>query len=324
VKLVVAGAAGFIGSHLCDRLIAEGHTVVGVDNFISGRPENVDALRRKPKFEFVEADVSEPLSMTGVEGIFHLASPASPVDNHDHPIETMKAGSYATHNLLELARANRARFFLASTSEIYGDPTVHPQPESYLGNVSCTGPRSVYDEAKRYAEACTLAYHRSQGVDVRIARIFNTYGPRMQPNDGRVVTNFVVQALTGKPLTVYGDGSQTRSFCYVDDEVEGLFQLFMKGDAEPTNVGNPGEFTIQQLADMVLEMTGSKSVIERRPLPKDDPRVRRPDITRARRVLGWEPRIALREGLARTIEYFQSMPPERLMSRPQPKSAFAS
>jgi dTDP-glucose 4,6-dehydratase len=323
MRIIVTGAAGFVGSHLCDRLLAGGHSVVGVDNFSSGREENLAGLRPNAKFEFVAADASEPLAIKDVDGVMHLASPASPVDYLNHPIETMKAGSYATHNLLELARANQARFFLASTSEVYGDPAVHPQPETYWGNVSSTGPRSVYDEAKRYAEACTLAYHRTFGVDVRIARIFNTYGPRMQPNDGRVVTNFVVQALTGAPLTVYGDGSQTRSFCYVEDEVEGLYQLFLKGDHEPTNIGNPGEFTVQQLADMVIEMTGSKSVIQRLPLPKDDPKVRRPDIARARRVIGWEPRVALREGLAKTIEYFRGMPRERLAARPQPKSAFA-
>ena len=322
MKILVAGAAGFIGSHLCDRLLADGHSVVAVDNFVSGHEENLGGLRNKPGFEFIEADVSEPLALSGIDGIFHLASCASPVDYLNHPIATLKAGSYATHLLLELARENRARFFLASTSEIYGDPAVHPQPESYLGNVSSVGPRSCYDEAKRYAEACTMAYHRHHGVDVRIARIFNTYGPRMQPNDGRVVTNFVVQALTGQPLTVYGDGSQTRSFCYVDDEVEGLYRLFTHGDAEPMNVGNPGEFTIQQLADMVLEMTGSNSPVERRPLPTDDPKVRRPDISRAKRVLGWEPRVPLREGLKRTIDFFQSMPRERLAARPQPKSAF--
>ncbi len=324
MKLVVAGAAGFIGSHLCDRLLADGHAVIGVDNFISGREENVQELRRNAKFEFIEADVVEPLAVTGINGVFHFASCASPVDYLNHPVETLKAGSYATHNLLELAKANRARFFLASTSEVYGDPLVHPQPESYPGNVSSVGPRSVYDEAKRYAEACTMAYHRHFGVDVRIARIFNTYGPRMQPNDGRVVTNFVVQALTGAPLTIYGDGSQTRSFCYVDDEVEGLYRLFMNGDHEPTNIGNPGEFTVHELAQLVIEMTGTKSGIERRPLPKDDPKVRRPDITRARRILDWEPRIALRDGLEQTIEFFRSMPLERLAARPQPKSAFAS
>jgi dTDP-glucose 4,6-dehydratase len=324
VRLVVAGAAGFIGSHLCDRLVADGHHVIGVDNLLTGREANLDSLRNEPRFEFIRADVSEPVTLPPMDGVFHLASAASPVDYLGHPIETLKAGSYATHNLLETARTNRARFFLASTSEIYGDPAVHPQPESYLGNVSSVGPRSVYDEAKRYAEACTMAYSRHHGVDTRIARIFNTYGPRMQPNDGRVVTNFIVQALVGSPLTLYGDGSQTRSFCYVDDEVEGLYQLFLEGDAEPTNIGNPNEFTVRQLAEMVLQMTGSSSAIEHRPLPKDDPRVRRPDITRARRLLGWEPTIQLRDGLARTIAFFEALPPELLASRPQPKSAFVA
>jgi dTDP-glucose 4,6-dehydratase len=322
MRLVVAGAAGFVGSHLCDRLIAEGHHVIGVDNFITGRRENLAGLARETRFELIEADVSEPLELRNVDGVLHLASPASPVDYLEFPIETLKAGSYETHRLAELARANRARFFLASTSEIYGDPQVHPQPESYLGNVSSIGPRSVYDEAKRYAEACTMAYHRHHGVEVRIARIFNTYGPRMQPNDGRVVTNFIVQALTGAPLTVYGDGSQTRSFCFVDDEVDGLYRLFMNGDNEPMNVGNPTEFTIKELADLVLEMTGSTSAIDRRPLPQDDPKVRRPDITRARRILGWEPKVPLRDGLRRTIEFFKSLEPKSLTARPQPKSAF--
>src|SRR4051812_7008760 len=264
MKLVVAGAGGFIGSHFCERLVADGHQVIGVDNFITGHEENFSALSGNAGFEFVQADVSEVRDFDGIDGVLHLASPASPVDYLDFPIETMKAGSYATHNLLEVARRNGARFMLASTSEVYGDPLVHPQPESYWGHVNSVGPRSVYDEAKRYAEACTMAYHRHHGVDVRIARIFNTYGPRMQPNDGRVVTNFVVQALTGKPLTLYGDGSQTRSFCYVDDEVDGLYRLFNQGDAEPTNIGNPVEFTVKQLAEMVLEMTGSKSAIETR------------------------------------------------------------
>ena len=324
MRLLLAGAAGFIGSHFCDRLIAEGHSVLGVDDFITGREENLASLRNEPRFELLRADVSEPLEVGAVDGVLHLASPASPVDYLDHPIATLKAGSYATHNLLEIAKANRARFFLASTSEVYGDPAVHPQPESYLGNVSSVGPRSVYDEAKRYAEACTMAYHRHHGVDTRIARIFNTYGPRMQPNDGRVVTNFIVQALTGAPLTIYGDGSQTRSFCYVDDEVEGLWRLYLKGDAEATNIGNPGEFTVRQLAEIVIEMTGSRSAIESLPLPKDDPRVRRPDITRAKRILGWEPAIHLRDGLARTIDFFKALPPDRLASRPQPKSAFVA
>src|SRR4051812_34907271 len=324
MRIAVAGAAGFIGSHLCDRLVAEGHSVVGVDNFITGRPDNLNQLRNESRFEFIEADVSEPVSIGKVDGIMHLASPASPVDYLNSPIATLKAGSYATHNLLEIARRDSARFFLASTSEVYGDPQVHPQPETYLGNVSSVGPRSVYDEAKRYAEACTMAYRRHCGVEVRIARIFNTYGPRMQPNDGRVVTNFIVQALTGAPLTVYGQGSQTRSFCYVDDEVDGLYRLFNSTEADPVNVGNPVEFTVLELAKMVLEMTGSSSVIDYRELPQDDPKVRRPDITRARTLLGWEPKVALRDGLRKTIDFFQSLPPERLASRPQPAAAFSA
>jgi dTDP-glucose 4,6-dehydratase len=322
VKLLVAGAAGFLGSHLVDRLLAEGHHVIGVDNFITGHEDNLVDVVAESRFELIRADVSEPLDIRGIDGVLHLASPASPVDYLLHPIATLKAGSYATHALLELARKNDARFLLASTSEVYGDPTVHPQRESYWGNVNSVGPRSVYDEAKRYAEAATMAYHRHYGVDIRIARIFNTYGPRMRPNDGRVVTNFIVQALLGAPLTVYGDGSQTRSFCFVDDEVEGLYRLYAAGDSQPTNIGNPTEFTIRELADLVLEMTGSRSVIDEQPLPQDDPKVRCPDIDRARRVLGWEPRIQLREGLRRTIDFFERLPPATLASRPQPTSAF--
>jgi nucleoside-diphosphate-sugar epimerase len=322
VRFVVAGAAGFIGSHLCERLLGDGHHVIGIDNFISGDEANLAGMVHEPRFELLRADVSEPVQLTGIDGVLHLASPASPVDYLEFPIETLRAGSYATHNLLELARAGSGRFLLASTSEVYGDPTEHPQTEGYWGNVNPVGPRSVYDEAKRYAEACTMAYHRHYGVDTRIARIFNTYGPRMRPNDGRVVTNFVVQALTGAPLTVYGDGSQTRSFCYVSDEVEGLYRLFMKGDSQPTNVGNPVEFTVRELAGLVLELTGSSSVIDVRPLPRDDPRQRRPDISRARELLGWEPAVQLREGLTKTIAFFRAMPADILASRPQPTSAF--
>ena len=323
VRLLVAGASGFIGSHFSERLVAEGHHVVGIDNFITGAEANLAGLRNEPRFELIHADVSEPRDFRDIDGILHLASPASPVDYLIHPIATLKAGSYATHNLLEIARTNGARFMLASTSEVYGDPTVNPQPESYLGNVNTVGPRSVYDEAKRYAEAVTMAYHRHHGVDVRIARIFNTYGPRMRPHDGRVVTNFIVQALTGEPITIYGDGSQTRSFCYVDDEVEGLYRLFVSGDHEPTNIGNPTEFSIRELADLVIEMTASRSTIDARPLPQDDPKVRSPDITRARRMLGWEPKVALRDGLRRTLDFFTSLPLDVLTSRPQPASAFA-
>jgi len=239
-----------------------------------------------------------------LDGVLHFASPASPVDYLKLPIETLKVGSLGTLNALGVAKAKGARFFLASTSEVYGDPLVHPQKEDYWGNVNPIGPRAVYDEAKRFGEAMTMAYHRSHGVDTRIVRIFNTYGPRMRPHDGRVVSNFIVQALGGQPLTVYGDGSQTRSFCYVDDEVEGIYRLFMRGDSEPTNIGNPDEYTVKQLAEIVLELTGSSSEIVYEPLPKDDPKVRRPDISRARRMLDWEPRVPVREGVARTVEYF--------------------
>jgi len=320
--MLVAGAAGFLGSHLVERLLAEGHQVIGVDNFVTGHADNLAGVANAKGFELIRWDVSEVLNIGAVDGVFHLASPASPVDYLRHPIETLKAGSYATHNLLDIAHRNGARFLLASTSEVYGDPAIHPQPESYWGNVNSVGPRSVYDEAKRYAEAVTMAYNRHLRADVRIARIFNTYGPRMRPNDGRVVTNFIVQALTGAPLSVYGDGLQTRSFCFIDDEVDGLYKLFLAGDSQPMNIGNPNEFTVRGLADLVIEMTGSKSVIESRPLPIDDPKVRCPDIERARRMLGWEPRIQLREGLRRTIDCFRALPPATLASRPQPKSAF--
>ena len=324
MRLLIAGAAGFIGSHLSERMVAEGHHVIGVDNFISGLEQNLRSLENEPRFELVRTDASEPLDIREVDGVMHLASPASPVDYLLNPIATLKAGSYATHNLLEVARKNNAPFLLASTSEVYGDPAVHPQPETYWGNVNSVGPRSVYDEAKRYAEAVTMAYHRHHGVQVRLARIFNTYGPRMRPNDGRVVTNFIVQALTGAALTVYGDGSQSRSFCYVDDEVEGLYRLFVSGENAPVNIGNPNEFTVRELADLVIQMTASGSRIDQRPLPQDDPKVRCPDIKRARRILGWEPTIQLKDGLRRTIDYFKTLPPAALASRPQPDSAFVT
>ena len=250
--------------------------------------------------------MSEPFDIAGtVDGVLHLASPASPIDYQEFPIETLKVGSYGTFNTLELARVKGARFFLASTSEVYGDPLVHPQPETYWGHVNSVGPRSMYDEAKRFAEAATMAYHRSCGVDTRIIRIFNTYGPRMRPQDGRVVSNFIVQALKGEPLTVYGDGQQTRSFCYVSDEVDGIYRLFNSARVEPTNIGNPGEFTMLELAELVLEMTSSSSKVEYRPLPIDDPKVRKPDITIARAVLGWEPKVPLRDGLVKTVAYFR-------------------
>jgi dTDP-glucose 4,6-dehydratase len=308
MRVLITGAAGFLGSHLVDRFLAEGHSVVGLDNFITGHPDNLAHLTGNPGFELLRHDISTFTYVPGkFDGVLHLASLASPVDYLNYPIETLKVGSIGTINALGIAKANRARFFLASTSEVYGDPAVHPQVESYWGNVNPIGPRSCYDESKRFAEAVTMAYHREHQLDTRIVRIFNTYGPRMQPHDGRVVTNFIVQALTGDPITLYGDGQQTRSFCYVDDEIEGLYRLFMKGDAMPTNVGNPTEFTMRQLADLVAELTGSKSPIVTRPLPADDPKQRQPDISKARQQLAWEPTIPLRQGLVRTIEYFRPL-----------------
>jgi dTDP-glucose 4,6-dehydratase len=308
MRVLVTGAAGFLGSHLCDRFVADGHTVVGLDNFITGHPDNIAHLTGTANFTFIRHDVSTPVYVAGeLHGVLHFASPASPVDYLEFPIQTLKVGSLGTHNALGVAKEKRARFMLASTSEVYGDPLEHPQTERYWGNVNPVGPRGVYDEAKRFAEAMTMAYHRYHGIDTRIVRIFNTYGPRMRPRDGRVVSNFIVQALTGEPLTIYGDGSQTRSFCYVDDEIDGIYRLFHGGDSEPTNVGNPEEYTVADLARIVLDLTGSDSPIEYRPLPADDPRQRRPDISRARNVLGWEPRVPVREGVARTIEYFRSL-----------------
>jgi dTDP-glucose 4,6-dehydratase len=308
MRVLVTGAAGFLGSHLCDRFLEEGHSVVGMDNYLTGCAENVAHLGDEPRFEFVEHDISAPFPDVGrVDGVLNFASPASPVDYLEHPIETLKVGSLGTLNALEVARAYRARFFMASTSEVYGDPHVHPQVESYWGNVNPVGPRSVYDEAKRFSEALTMSYHREYGVDTRIVRIFNTYGPRMQPRDGRVVTNFIVQALNDEPITVYGDGTQTRSFCYVSDEIDGFYRLFTRGDHNPTNIGNPAEYTMKELADIVVELTGTSSPIVYKPLPEDDPKQRRPDITRARQMLGWEPRVPVREGVARTIEYFRAV-----------------
>ncbi|MDP1858968.1 MAG: SDR family oxidoreductase [Gemmatimonadaceae bacterium] len=308
MRVLITGAAGFLGSHLVDRFLREGHQVVGLDNFLTGRPDNIAHLTGHERFEFVRHNVSTYTYVAGpLHGVLHFASPASPIDYLEHPIATLKVGALGTHNALGLAKAKGARFFLASTSEVYGDPLVHPQPESYWGNVNPIGPRGVYDEAKRYAEAMTMAYHRAHGVDTRIVRIFNTYGPRMRPYDGRVVSNFIVQALRGEPITMYGDGSQTRSFCFVDDEIEGIYQLFMRGDSNPTNIGNPNEFTVRQLALLVLELTGSKSALTFNPLPEDDPKVRQPDITRARTMLGWEPKVELHEGVQRTIDYFRGV-----------------
>ena len=308
MRVLVTGAAGFLGSHLCDRLLAEGHRVVGMDNFLTGNPANIAHLRKHPSFQFVLHDVANFVEVQGpLDGVLHFASPASPVDYLDYPIQTLKVGSLGTHKALGLSRAKGARFLLASTSEVYGDPLVHPQPESYWGNVNPVGPRGVYDEAKRFAEAMTMAYHRYHKLDTRIVRIFNTYGPRMRPKDGRVVSNFIVQALKGDPLTVYGDGSQTRSFCYVDDLIDGIVRLFERGGADPTNIGNPHEFTVRQLAELVLRLTVSRSAIVEQPLPTDDPKVRQPDIRHARETLEWEPRVPLEDGLRRTIEYFRGI-----------------
>ncbi len=308
MRILITGAAGFLGSNLCDRFLREGHEVVGLDNFVTGHPDNIAHLMGNARFSFLRHNISEYTYVAGpLDGVLHFASPASPIDYLELPIQTLKVGSLGTHNSLGLAKAKGARFFLASTSEVYGDPMVHPQVESYWGNVNPIGPRGVYDEAKRFAEAITMAYHRTHGVDTRIVRIFNTYGPRMRPRDGRVVSNFIVQALNGEPITIYGDGSQTRSFCFVDDEVEGLYQLFMKGDANPCNIGNPVEYTVKQLAEIVVELTGSSAPIVYRPLPEDDPKVRQPDITRARAMLGWEPQVDVRTGVQRTIEYFRTL-----------------
>jgi dTDP-glucose 4,6-dehydratase len=308
MRVLITGAAGFLGSHLVDRFLAAGHRVVGVDNFITGAWRNLEHLEGREDFFFIEHDISTPLFLAEkVDGVLHFASPASPVDYLELPIQTLKVGSLGTHNSLGLAKAHGARFLLASTSEVYGDPQIHPQSESYWGHVNPIGPRGVYDEAKRFAEAITMAYHRFHGLETRIARIFNTYGPRMRPADGRVVSNFLVQGLRGEPITLYGDGSQTRSFCYVGDEVEGLFRLFSSDHTEPVNVGNPHEFTIRQLAEMVLAETGGRSELQNHPLPQDDPKVRQPDISLARDVLGWEPETDLREGLKKTVPYFREL-----------------
>ena len=306
MRILLTGAAGFLGSHLAERFLTDGHEVVGLDNFVTGSHANIEHLTRHPGFRFVEHDISVPIVFAEeLDGVLHFASPASPVDYLELPIQTLKVGSLGTYHSLGIALTKKARFLIASTSEVYGDPLIHPQPETYWGNVNPIGVRGVYDEAKRFAEAITMAYHRHHGVDTRIVRIFNTYGPRMRPGDGRVVSNFIVQALRGDPITIYGDGSQTRSFCYVDDEVEGIYRLFASERTDPVNIGNPVEFTIRELADVVLEETGSASPLESLPLPADDPKVRKPDITVARSLLGWEPEVALREGIRRTIPYFR-------------------
>jgi dTDP-glucose 4,6-dehydratase len=298
----VTGGAGFLGSHLCDFLLRDGYRVICIDNLDTGSLENIEHIQNGPDFRFVQHDLTCPLFLDEpVDVVFHLASPASPIDYQRLPLHTLKVGSYGTHHMLGLAKLKRARFLLASTSEVYGDPQVHPQPETYWGHVNAVGPRGVYDEAKRYAEALTMAYHRQQGVDTCIARIFNTYGPRMRRHDGRAIPTFLRQALEGEPITVFGDGSQTRSFCYVDDLVRGLYRLAHSEEHLPVNIGNPREMTLLELAEAVIRVTGSKSEIVFASLPMDDPQVRQPDITRARQVLGWQPEIELEEGLRRTL-----------------------
>lgn len=303
---VVTGGAGFVGSWLCDRLISDGLRVICIDNLITGNIRNIEHLFGNPDFLFLNHDVTNFIHVPGeVDYILHFASPASPLDYLQYPIQTMKVGSLGTHKALGLAKEKKATFLLASTSEIYGDPLIHPQTEDYWGNVNTVGPRGVYDEAKRFAESLTMAYNRYHGVQTRIARIFNTYGPRMRLNDGRALPAFISQALTGQPLTVFGDGSQTRSFCYVDDLVDGLLKLLRSDESNPVNLGNPEEITIKQFAEEVLELTGSNSVLEYMELPEDDPKVRQPDITRARNILGWAPKVERRDGVLKTIEYFK-------------------
>ena len=305
---VITGGAGFLGSHLTDLLLSRGHRVICLDNLITGNLDNVAHLRSNPDYEFIQHNVTEYIDIPGpVNYIWHFASPASPIDYLELPIQTLKVGAHGTHRALGLARAKGAKLLLASTSEVYGDPLVHPQPETYWGNVNPIGPRGVYDEAKRFAEAMTMAYHRHHGLDVRIVRIFNTYGPSMRPDDGRAVSNFIVQALQGQDITVFGDGSQTRSFCFVDDEVRGFLALLDSDVVGPTNIGNPVEYTILQLAEMVVDVVGSSSKVVFEPLPVDDPTQRKPDITRASELLGWAPEVDLRTGIERTTEYFRSI-----------------
>lgn len=304
---VVTGGAGFLGSHLTDRLLAEGHRVIGIDNFITGATANIEHLAGNDNYRFIKHDVSNHIYLPDdVDFIFHFASPASPVDYLLHPIPTLKVGAHGTHNTLGLAKAKGATFLIASTSECYGDPLVHPQKEDYWGNVNPIGPRGVYDEAKRFAEAMTMAYHRYHGVDTKIVRIFNTYGPRMRLRDGRVVPNLIAQALTGEPLTVFGDGSQTRSFCYCTDLIDGIFRLAKSDFHEPVNIGNPREMTIKEFAEHIERFTKASGGIEYRPLPVDDPKKRQPDITRARTILGWEPKVDFEEGITKTIDYFKT------------------
>ncbi len=305
MRILITGGAGFLGSHLCDRMLAEEHDVIAMDNLITGSTDNIAHLAGNKHFQFIEHNVTDYIYLKGdLDAILHFASPASPVDYLELPIQTLKVGSLGTHNALGLAMAKGARILLASTSEVYGDPQIHPQTEDYWGHVNPIGPRGVYDEAKRFSEAITMAYHRHHGVQTRIIRIFNTYGPRMRLNDGRVVPNFVKQALQGEPLTVYGDGGQTRSFCYVSDLVDGIYRLLMSNEVEPVNIGNPSELTILQFAEQINALTGNKGGIRREPLPVDDPKQRQPDITKARRILGWEPKVDLAQGMKETIDWF--------------------
>jgi dTDP-glucose 4,6-dehydratase len=307
-RALITGGAGFLGSHLCELFLARGHEVICMDNFITGSPRNVEHLFGRDGFSFVKYDVTNYIHVDGaLDYVLHFASPASPIDYLEKPIQTLKVGSLGTHKTLGLAKDRNARYLIASTSEVYGDPLVHPQKEDYWGNVNPVGPRGVYDEAKRFAEAMTMAYHRFHGVETRIVRIFNTYGERMRVRDGRVVPAFISQALRDEPLTVFGDGSQTRSFCYVSDLVEGIYRLLMSDEAMPTNIGNPSEMTVLQFAQQIKRLVGTSAPIEFRPLPEDDPKIRRPDITKARQLLGWEPVVPLEEGLKRTIDYFRSV-----------------
>jgi dTDP-glucose 4,6-dehydratase len=306
MRVLITGGAGFLGSHLCDYFLERGHEVVAMDNLITGSIRNIEHLAGNDKFHFIKQDVTEYIYISGpIDAVLHFASPASPVDFETFPIKILKVGALGTHKALGIAKSKGARFITASTSEVYGDPEVHPQREDYWGHVNPIGIRSAYDEAKRFAEAMTMAYHRQHGLRTRIVRIFNTYGPRMRLDDGRVVPNFVGQALRGEPLTVYGDGSQTRSFCYYSDLIEGVYRLLMSDEVEPVNIGNPNEVTILEFAQVINEMTGNKAGIAFKPLPKNDPRLRRPDITKAKRLLGWEPKVGMREGLSKTIEYFK-------------------
>ena len=303
---VVTGGAGFLGSHLTDRLLAEGHRVIAIDNLITGHLTNIEHLAGNENYRFIKQDVTQYLFVPDeIDYVFHFASPASPIDYLELPIPTLKVGALGTHNTLGLAKAKKATFLLASTSECYGDPLVHPQKEDYWGNVNPIGPRGVYDEAKRFAEAMTMAYHRYHGIDTKIVRIFNTYGPRMRLRDGRVVPAFIGQALSGAPLTIFGDGAQTRSFCYVSDLIDGIYRLSQSDYHEPVNVGNPREMTIKRFAEEIIRITGTKSGIEYKPLPVDDPKVRQPDIGRAKKILGWEPKVEFEEGITRTIDYFR-------------------